>query len=141
MNLVERAKEIMRPKPAFKEGDATAYIILDQMSDKDLTSRVAEVLKDITTSEWPKRASINNKWFIDPSAIKKSIVGEKVTNSSDIPDNELIGISKNFDSAQSFMEASAFSEGKDSGLRGKIRNLIREHIEVEPLDLLKLYQK
>ena len=36
MSLIERAKEIMRPKPLFKEGDKDAYTILDQMSDKQI---------------------------------------------------------------------------------------------------------
>lgn len=39
MDLIERAKEIMRPKPAFKEGDASAYIILGLMSDKEVKRR------------------------------------------------------------------------------------------------------
>ena len=39
MNLIERAKEIMRPKPAFNEGDKMAYLILDQMSDKEIKRR------------------------------------------------------------------------------------------------------
>jgi hypothetical protein len=37
--LVKRAKEIMRPSPAFKEGDKDAHIILDQMSDKEIKRR------------------------------------------------------------------------------------------------------
>ncbi len=39
MDLIERAKEVMRPKPAFKEGDPDAYTILDQMSDKEIKRR------------------------------------------------------------------------------------------------------
>ena len=38
-NLIDRYKDLLKPEPAFKEGDKDAYVILDQMSDKEIKRR------------------------------------------------------------------------------------------------------
>lgn len=67
MNLIERAKEIMRPKPVFKEGDASAYIILGLMSDKEIKRRYMGV----APVDVPREAQLElYTRFVLPHALK-----------------------------------------------------------------------